>query len=82
MQLSFKSSRIFNLQKVFKIQFLRQENLLLYMQKLSDSLLKFSEIFNLQTVLKQIFLSFKTAPEAKMNRKIIAFSHANLLVNN
>jgi hypothetical protein len=52
------------------------------MRKLSDSLLKFSEIFNLQTVLKQIFLGFKTCLKAKIRQTLIAFPQVNLPANN
>jgi hypothetical protein len=36
----------------------------------------------LETVLKQIFLGFKTCPKAKIRQPIITFPHPNLLANN
>ena len=64
----------FQLVSSFKIQFLRHEKPdFINVKAFSDLFLKFSEIFNLQTVLKQIFIGFKICLKAKIRQTLIAF---------
>jgi hypothetical protein len=74
--------RVFQLVNSFKIQFLRHKKPDFINAKAFRFTIKILGNFNLQTVLKQIFLGFKTCLKAKIRQTLIAFPQLNLPANN